>query len=237
MIVDLQDVVVRHPRSSFQMAIPSVQIDAGEFVAVGGPSGTGKSTLLDVCAGMIAATSGKVEVLDLDLRKRRARRVVRRRGTYLVQRGSVVEYLTALENIVVAGEIAGIRRDIPAARAALETVGLLDQAASRVSNMSGGQRQRVAMASAVYRRSPLVWADEPTSALDAANSDLVLAGLRDLAHQAGAAVMCVTHDTVRAEAFADRLLVIRDGSVVEDLRRTDPSMTTQAPPTHEGVLR
>ncbi|MBO3130076.1 ABC transporter ATP-binding protein [Dermatophilus congolensis] len=215
MIVDLQDVVVKHPRSSFQLLIPSIHVHAGEFIAICGPSGTGKSTLLDLCAGTIPATSGKVHVLGLDLRHARARRHVRRKGTYLIQRGSVVEYLTALENVLLAGEIAGIRRDSDTARNALETVGLLEHANSRISHMSGGQRQRVAMASAIYRRSPLVWADEPTSALDAANSDLVLAGLRDLAHQANTAIMCVTHDTTRAEIYADRTLIIDNGQVQE----------------------
>ncbi|MBO3143477.1 ABC transporter ATP-binding protein [Dermatophilus congolensis] len=215
MIVDLHNVVVKHPRSSFQLLIPSIHVRAGEFIAICGPSGTGKSTLLDVCAGTIPATSGQVHVLGLDLRHARARRQVRRKGTYLIQRGSVVEYLTALENVLISGEIAGIRRDTDTARNALETVGLLNHADSRISHMSGGQRQRVAMASAIYRRSPLVWADEPTSALDATNSDLVLSGLRDLAHHANTTVMCVTHDTNRAQNYADRILTIDNGQIQE----------------------
>lgn len=213
MRIDIHAVIAAQPKGSFNLRIPELLIDEGQMVVAVGPSGSGKSTLLDVCAGVIKVTKGHIAVLNTDLSSKKARTKIRRMGTYMTQRGSVVDYLTAAENVLLAGDLAEVRRNRRTVLNLLNEVGLEAQANKKAANLSGGQRQRVAMASALYRHSPLVWADEPTSALDSETAMTVFKGLRSLAHHHGATVLCVTHDVRHAKTVADTIIEVNDGVV------------------------
>ncbi len=192
---------------------------AGELVAVMGPSGSGKSTLLTIAGGLDQPTSGSVEVEGTDLvglgQADRAR--MRRTSVgYVFQGFNLVPALTAAENVALPRELDGVRsgkarRD---ALAALEEVGIADLADRFPDDMSGGQQQRVAIARAIVGERRLVLADEPTGALDTETGEEILRLLRARC-DAGAAGVLVTHEA-RHAAWADRVVFLRDGVVVDE---------------------
>ena len=192
---------------------------AGELVAVMGPSGSGKSTLLTLAGGLDQPTSGTVTVEGQDLaalgNKGRAR--MRRTSIgYVFQDFNLIPALTALENVALPRELDGesSRAARKLARVALEEVGLGDLADRFPDNMSGGQQQRVAIARAVVGERRLILADEPTGALDTETGEEVLRLLRSRC-DAGAAGVLVTHEA-RHAAWADRVVFLRDGVVVDE---------------------
>ncbi|MFB4312751.1 ABC transporter ATP-binding protein [Actinomadura sp. 21ATH] len=194
----------------------SLEIGAGEVVAVSGPSGSGKSTLLHCLAGILVPDAGeiryggtRVDELDEDTRTR-----LRREAFGVVfQFGGLVPELTAQENVAVALMFGGARR-AEASRAAMEWLGRVgadDCAPLRPGDLSGGQAQRVAMARALATGPKVVFADEPTGALDSVAGEEVLGLLLSTAREHGTTVVLVTHDN-RIAAFADREIVVRDGA-------------------------
>ena len=197
----------------------SLSVAAGELVAVMGPSGSGKSTLLHLAGGLDTPTTGHVLVEDTDLgslsRKQLAQ--VRRRSVgYVFQDFNLVPALTAAENVALPRELDGAssrsaRKD---ALVALEEVGIPELADRFPDDMSGGQQQRVAIARALVGERRLVLADEPTGALDSTTGEAVMALLRSRC-DAGAAGVLVTHDA-RHAAWADRVVFLRDGLVVDE---------------------
>jgi len=193
-------------------------VDAGELVAVMGPSGSCKSTQLHIAGGLDTPTSGQVFVEDRDLASLSAAQVaaVRRRSVgYVFQDLNLLPSLSAIENVALPLELDGVRGGVArrTARAALEEVGVAALAGRFPDEMSGGQQQRVAIARALVGPRRLLLADEPTGALDSATGEEVLRVLRARC-EAGAAGVLVTHEA-RHAAWADRVVFLRDGVVVD----------------------
>jgi putative ABC transport system ATP-binding protein len=196
----------------------SLQVRAGELVAVMGPSGSGKSTLLNLAGGLDAPTSGEVVVEGVvlgSLNRRELAAVRRRRVGYVFQDLNLLPSLTAAENVGLPLELDGVRlRQVRAtALAALDEVGLGHLAHRFPDEMSGGQQQRVAIARALVGDRRLILADEPTGALDSQTGEAVLKLIRSRV-DAGAAGVLVTHEA-RHAAWADRVIFLRDGSIVD----------------------
>jgi putative ABC transport system ATP-binding protein len=196
----------------------SLQVRAGELVAVMGPSGSGKSTLLNLAGGLDAPTSGEVVVEGVvlgNLNRRELAAVRRRRVGYVFQDLNLLPSLTAAENVGLPLELDGVRlRQVRAtALAALDEVGLGHLAHRFPDEMSGGQQQRVAIARALVGDRRLILADEPTGALDSQTGEAVLKLIRSRV-DAGAAGVLVTHEA-RHAAWADRVIFLRDGSIVD----------------------
>ena len=200
----------------------------GELVAVMGPSGSGKSTLLTCAGGLDSPTSGTVAVEGTVLAtlSRKDLAALRRRAVgYVFQDFNLIPALTAAENVALPRELDGVSAR-PARRlalAALEEVGIAELADRFPDDMSGGQQQRVAIARAVVGDRRLILADEPTGALDTETGEQVLRLLRARC-DAGAAGVLVTHEA-RHAAWADRVVFLRDGVVVDDTGRTDEAAT------------
>jgi putative ABC transport system ATP-binding protein len=200
----------------------SMDIDAGEFIAIMGPSGSGKSTLLSILGSMNPPSSGRLLVDGTDVYKLSQERQADLRREYIgfvFQQLELIPYLTAIENVMVPLVIMkGV--DMRArARAALGRVGLDDAKAGRLpAELSGGEQGRVAVARAIVNDPPLILADEPTGSLDTATGRQILDLLRGLARR-GHAIVMVTHNPESA-ATVDRLVRIRDGRVVADDARS-----------------
>ena len=192
----------------------SMQIDAGEFVALVGPSGSGKSTLLHVAAGLDEASAGTVEVagerftgLDEEALLRLRRRLV----GVVFQRDNLWTHLTALENVALPGRLAGRKDAAERSRQLLDELGLAGRARNRPSELSGGEQQRVAVAAALINEPVLLVADEPTGELDRASEALVLDVLETARHEHGCALMIVTHSEEVA-ARAGRVVRMENGA-------------------------
>jgi arsenite-transporting ATPase len=205
----------------------TLEVAAGEFVAVVGPSGSGKSTLLSLMGGMLAPTAGKVwldgqSLYDLSV-SRRARLRGRKVG-FVFQTFSLVPYLTALENVQVPLYLAGLapREQRRRSQTLLERLGLGDRLAHRPAELSVGQQQRVALARTLANDPALVLADEPTGNLDPNTRDLVLTFLEGL-RQEGRTVVLVTHDPAVARR-AGRALRLAAGEV-----SAEPAVCLSAP--------
>ncbi len=193
-------------------------VEPGALVAVMGPSGSGKSTLLTIAGSLEDPTSGQVLVGGHALagmsRNDKAR--LRRRSVgYVFQDFNLLAGLTAAENVALPLELDGrsARKARAAGMAALEELGVADQATRYPDELSGGERQRVAIARAVVGERRLLLTDEPTGALDSANGEAVMRLVR-AACQRGVAGVVVTHDAQLA-SWADRVVFLRDGQVAD----------------------
>src|SRR5581483_61556 len=178
----------------------SIAFAAGAFSAVTGPSGSGKSSLLHLLAGLDRPTRGDVRVLGTELSglDDTGLALLRRRSIGLVTQGTdLVPFLTARETVELALALRGIDRDH--AGRSLVDVGLGELADERVARLSMGERQRVALARALAARPALLLADEPTARLDEANARAVGVLFAELARTTGAAIVCATHDPVLIE--------------------------------------
>ena len=196
----------------------SIEVQQGELVAVMGASGSGKSTMLAIAGGLSRPTEGEVLVDGQALAGMTPKRLaaLRRRALgFVFQDYNLVPTLTAAENVGLPLELDGWnrRRAAKAAAEALTAVGLADHAERFPDDLSGGQQQRVAIARAVVGPRRLVLADEPTGALDSTTGEAVLRMLRDRV-DGGAGGLLVTHDA-RHAAWADRIVFLRDGVVVD----------------------
>ncbi|MBT2446312.1 ABC transporter ATP-binding protein [Streptomyces sp. ISL-43] len=211
----------------------NLSVYPGELVAVMGPSGSGKSTLLTLAGGLDTPSSGKVivEGTDITTASRKQLAALRRRSIgYVFQDYNLIPALTAAENVALPLELDGVsaRKARVSSLAALEEMNLGQLADRFPDEMSGGQQQRVAIARALVGDRRLVLADEPTGALDSETGESVLALLRSRC-EAGAAGILVTHEP-RFAAWADRVVFLRDGSVVDETLRSqaDSLLTGQA---------
>ncbi|GLX01269.1 macrolide export ATP-binding/permease protein MacB [Microtetraspora sp. NBRC 16547] len=196
----------------------SLEIRAGESVAVMGPSGCGKSTLLNMVAGLDRPTSGTILVHGQDLGRldETGLALFRRRQIGMIfQFFNLIDDLPALDNVTLAAQLTGT----PARQARLRALELLEElgVAGRRDNypatLSGGERQRVAVARALMNRPALLLADEPTGALDSGSGRQVMDLLVDL-NRAGHTLLIVTHDPQLATRCATRLVEFADGRVV-----------------------
>ena len=220
-ILRLEDVTRVHGTDTTAVrALAGVSLDvaAGELVAVMGPSGSGKSTLLNLAGGLDAPTTGRVVIEGQDLgqlKKDGLARLRRRRVGFVFQDFNLIPSLTAVENVALPLELDGTRvgKARRVAMDALTTIGVAELADRYPDKMSGGQQQRVAIARALVGDRRLVLADEPTGALDSVTGEGVLRVLRERC-DAGAAGLLVTHEA-RHAAWADRVVFLRDGVVVD----------------------
>ncbi len=207
----------------------TLDIRAGEAVAVMGPSGSGKSTLLNVLAGLDRPTSGSVVVAGADLRRlgeAALARFRRRRIGVIFQFFNLLDDLTALDNVALAGELAGVpaRRARARAEEMLDRLGMAAKRDAYPARLSGGERQRVAIARALMNQPPLLLADEPTGALDSQNGGHVTEVLRDL-NRSGQTLVLVTHDPRLAARCASRTVELMDGAVVGETGPGGPGPT------------
>ena len=195
----------------------SLDIDAGEFVAIVGPSGTGKSTLLYCLSGLEPIDSGELTLAGFDLARSSgsARAAIRRGLTgFVFQEFNLVDSLTVEQNVELSLRASGRRALLSRVVPTLERVGMVEKRRSYPSELSGGEQQRVAVARVLVSEPEVIFADEPTGALDSRNGDVVIDALHALA-DSGSAVVIVTHDPATA-ATADRVIVLRDGVATSD---------------------
>ncbi|MBR4545560.1 MAG: ABC transporter ATP-binding protein [Oscillibacter sp.] len=197
----------------------SLTVDRGEFVAVVGQSGSGKSTMMNVLGCLDVPTRGEYLLDGTDVRELSDRQLSRIRNKqigFIFQQYNLIQSLTVLENVELPLIYQGIdpidRRDM--ALEALERVGLSGRVKHHPTEMSGGQQQRVAIARAIATHPPIIMADEPTGALDSHTGLEVLAFLQQLNNE-GSTVILITHDNGIA-ATARRVVRLTDGRIVED---------------------
>jgi putative ABC transport system ATP-binding protein len=195
----------------------SLEIRSGEAVAVMGPSGSGKSSLMNLIAGLDRPTSGSVVVHGEDLGKLNEKGLAlfrRRRIGMVFQFFNLLDDLPALDNVALAAQLTGASA-AQARKRALELLDELGIAGRRnvyPAQLSGGERQRVAVARALMNRPALLLADEPTGALDSRSGEQVMDLLLDL-NQIGQTLLLVTHDQRLANRCASRLIEVIDGRV------------------------
>jgi len=200
----------------------SLEIGAGEAVAVMGPSGSGKSTLMNLIAGLDRPTSGRVVVHGEDLGELNEKGLAlfrRRRIGMIFQFFNLLDDLPALDNVALAAQLTGSSA-AQARRRALELLDELGIAGRRntyPAQLSGGERQRVAVARALMNRPALLLADEPTGALDSKSGEQVMDLLLDL-NQIGQTLLIVTHDERLATRCASRLIEFADGRICREHR-------------------
>jgi putative ABC transport system ATP-binding protein len=192
-------------------------LQRGEFVAVMGPSGSGKSSLLHLLAGLDQPTSGSIRLAGVDLAgmSEDERALLRRRQIGLMfQSFQLLDTLTAEENVALPLAIGGCAADEARQRAArlLGSVGLAHRRQHRPNELSGGEQQRVAIARALVIEPLLLLADEPTGNLDSVQGDNIMGLLRQLVEERRQTLLMVTHDANHA-ARADRIIHLRDGRI------------------------
>jgi putative ABC transport system ATP-binding protein len=199
----------------------TLEVAAGEIVALVGPSGSGKTTLCSIAGGILPATEGTVVVGGQDITGYSPKQLTRFRSQeigFVFQSVNLVPFLTARENLLVVDEVG--RRTGAAARQRadqlLEELSLTDRRNNLPSQLSGGQRQRVAIGRALMNNPTLVLFDEPTSALDTRLGEQVMELIRTEMNSRGTAAIVVTHDS-RMTHYADRTLGMSDGRIVGPL--------------------
>ena len=190
----------------------SFSIDKGEFVVIVGPSGAGKTTVLNILGGMDTATSGKLLVDSEDITAYNSRKLTEYRREdigFVFQFYNLVPNLTALENVELALQIC---RDPLDAKEVLEEVGLGDRLNNFPAQLSGGEQQRVSIARALAKNPKLLLCDEPTGALDYNTGKSILKLLQNMCRERGMTVIVITHNQAIAP-MADRLIHIKNGQV------------------------
>ncbi|MGW4817393.1 ABC transporter ATP-binding protein [Streptomyces sp. NPDC004227] len=195
----------------------SLEIRAGEAVAVMGPSGCGKSTLLNMISGLDRPTGGTVQVHGENVGELSEKRLAlyrRRRIGMVFQFFNLIDDLSALDNVALAAQLTGTpaRQARRRALELFEELGIAERRNAYPAVLSGGERQRVAVARALMNRPALLLADEPTGALDSRSGEQVMDLLLDL-NQIGQTLILVTHDEHLARRCASRLVLLADGRV------------------------
>jgi len=201
----------------------SVDFAQGRFTAIMGPSGSGKSTLMHCVAGLDSVTSGSVLIGDSDLatlNDKELTKLRRDRLGFVFQAFNLIPTLTALENITLPMDLAGVEPEASWLDTVIDTIGLRDRLGHRPSELSGGQQQRVACARALASRPEIIFADEPTGNLDSRSGAEVLGFLRRSVSDLGQTVVMVTHDP-NAASYADEVVFLGDGRIVDGMQ--DPT--------------
>ncbi|MCW4047818.1 MAG: ABC transporter ATP-binding protein [Candidatus Bathyarchaeota archaeon] len=195
----------------------SMDVKAGELIAIIGPSGSGKTTLLNIIGGLDTATAGSVQVGDISVTSMSITQLVdyrRKIVGHIFQTLNLIPTLTAKENIEFSMIASGVPRAKRKARVneLLGTVGLTDRASHKPEELSGGEQQRIAIAAALANDAPVLLADEPTGELDTANARIVVEYLVKVNRELGKTIIMVTHDPSVARV-THRILRIEDGVI------------------------
>ena len=187
-------------------------IEQGEFVVILGPSGAGKTTVMNIIGGMDLPTAGSVKIDDKEITSRSDKELTKYRRDdvgFIFQSYNLIPNLTALENVELAVHINKDARD---SIDTLAMVGVAERAGNFPAQLSGGEQQRVAIARAIAKNPKLLLCDEPTGALDTETGTQVLRVLRDSSDIHGMTVLVITHNQAITQ-IADRVIVIRDGLI------------------------
>jgi putative ABC transport system ATP-binding protein len=200
----------------------SLEVRSGDFVALLGSSGSGKSSVLNLIAGLDRPTSGSVVVQDRDLAKLSREELAKYRlhvVGMVFQSFNLIASMTLAENVELPLRFAEVDRSKrqELATAALDRVGLRARMNHRPSELSGGEQQRAALARALINRPQLLLADEPTGNLDSHTGTEIMNMLREFNQDLGMTVVMVTHERVLAERYAKRMIFLADGKLIDDL--------------------
>lgn len=196
----------------------SFQIPAGQFVAVTGASGSGKSTMLGLIAGLDAPSGGEILVDGEEITRMSEDRLAELRGKkigFIFQSFHLIPSLTALENVLVPLEIVGAKNPRYRAEQLLGEVGLTDRGHHYPSELSGGEQQRIAVARAFSNEPTILLADEPTGNLDSRNGTHIFQLMSDMHRQNKTTLVMVTHEDYLAKK-AERIIRLRDGEIESD---------------------
>ncbi|HXQ26900.1 MAG TPA: ABC transporter ATP-binding protein [Candidatus Acidoferrales bacterium] len=199
----------------------SLSIRAGEFVALLGSSGSGKSTMLNLMAGLDRPTSGAIFAHDRNLAEMSSEELAHHRSHTIgivFQAFNLLPRMTLEENVELPLRLAEVDRGERTARVreAVERVRLGARLTHRPSELSGGEQQRAALARALVNRPTILLADEPTGNLDSATGDEIMLLLREINESMGMTIVMVTHERPRAERVAHRLILMGDGKIISD---------------------
>jgi len=199
----------------------SLQVRAGDFVALLGASGSGKSSFLNLIAGLDRPTSGAIVVHGRDLAKLSRQELAKyrlRTVGMVFQSFNLIPSMTVLENVELPLRFAEIEREQRdrSAREALARVGLSARLQHRPTELSGGEQQRAALARALINQPQLLLADEPTGNLDSHTGTEIMNFIREFNESLGMTVIMVTHERALAEQYAKRMIFLADGRVVDE---------------------
>lgn len=228
-MLDVRGLTLRYPNGKQALTDFSVRVAPGELAIVLGGNGSGKTTLLRCITRVLVPTAGEIVVSGTNLTKLTGEKLRQARLALAVipQQAALVRRRSVLANVATGalgrhnnfwtsfGGLPG--PELHAAQGYLQEVGLAALAPQRASTLSGGQAQRVAIARALAQRPQVLLADEPVASLDPEAAEDIMRLLRRLAREENLAVLCVLHQVELAYAYADRVIGIRDGSVVFDL--------------------
>ena len=223
--VEIKDVVKEYKTGEITIKAAdgmNFSFEKGEFVVIVGPSGAGKTTVLNILGGMDKLTSGNVIVDGKDISRYSNRELTTYRRHdigFVFQFYNLVQNLTALENVELAGQICKNPLD---AKKVLESVGLKERMKNFPAQLSGGEQQRVAIARALAKNPKLLLCDEPTGALDYVTGKSILKLLQDTCHKKGMTVIVITHNSALTP-MADRIVRIRNGRVAEMIQNENPT--------------
>ena len=214
-----KDSVVGHSHIH-ALAAGSLTVSPGEFVCISGRSGSGKSTMLNMLAGLEKPTGGEIVILDKHMEKMSESARIRFRRQYIgfvFQSYNLMPQYTAVENVELPLMLRGIgkRERRKQALAVMEQVGIVSHAEHKPSELSGGQQQRVGIARALITRPPIVFADELTGNLDTKTSAEIMDLLTGLFRSSGTTFMLVSHDPDMSQ-YTDRTIHLLDGKIISE---------------------
>ncbi|MGI6665410.1 MAG: ABC transporter ATP-binding protein [Christensenellaceae bacterium] len=199
----------------------SFEVERGEFVVILGPSGAGKTTVLNILGGMDGCDGGSVSIDDLRIDTYSKKELVKYRRFdvgFVFQFYNLIQNLTALENVELAAQL---NKDALNSEEIMELVGLKDRMENFPAQLSGGEQQRVAIARAIAKNPKLLLCDEPTGALDSITGKRIIGLLKDMSRQLRMTTIVITHNAVIAEV-ADKIIRMRNGKVEETILQANP---------------
>ncbi len=232
-VIELKDITKTYTMGEMSLQVlkgVSVEIKAGEFVAIMGPSGSGKSTLMNILGMLDQPTSGEyfldgVEVARMD--QRQLARIRNRKIGFVFQNFNLLKRTSAMRQVELPLVYGGGKDRSKKAKAALEAVGLGHRLDHLPSELSGGQQQRVAIARALVNEPSMILADEPTGNLDSSSGKEIMQIFQRLNREEGITTIIVTHDPWIAR-HTGRVIMVRDGNIIADRLVADPLDATTA---------